>query len=431
VDPVEKIRVLLVDDSYQVRQSVKAMLEFEAEEFLVVGEAQNGLEAVAQAAELRPDVVLMDINMPGMDGIEATSRLMAEYPVSVVIISVQGEQEYLRRAMKAGARDYLIKPFTFDELVQAIRSAAEHRPVMTGAGRAAQPAVPAKRQGKVVTVFSTKGGVGKTTVAANLSAALALGGKHKVAALDLDLEFGTLPTMMGVRPQATLVDLCRLDTPITPDLTSRVLARQSQSNVGVLAGPPMPHLASEVDGDGRADKSRSYVGEVIEALRQSNDFVVIDTAPSFREANLVALDKSDLILMITLPEIAVLESTAKGLDVLLERLEYPREKVQVILNRSDSVQGLSAAEIAASLGQPLYHLIPSDGQALVAAANVGVPLVLKRSGKGPTCEALLRLAALVSGEQSELPPTPPAPTKAPDPAPKPSPGGLRKLFGWA
>ncbi|MFZ5814755.1 MAG: AAA family ATPase [Bacillota bacterium] len=419
----QKIRVLLVDDSYQVRQSVKAMLEFEAEEFEVVGEAHNGAEAVALNAQLQPDVVLMDINMPEMDGIEATARLTAEHPVSVVIISVQGEQEYLRRAMKAGARDYLIKPFTFDELVQALRSAAEQRTMRVGTRPS--PAAEERRQGKLITVFSTKGGVGKTTIAANLSAALALGGKYKVAALDLDLEFGTLPTMMGVKPQATLVDLCRLETPITPDLVSRVLVKQSQSGVGVLGGPPMPHLASEVDGDGRNDTSRNYVGEVLEALRQTHDFVVIDTAPSFREANLVTLDKSDLILMITLPEIAVLESTAKGLDVMLERLEYPREKVQVVLNRSDSVQGLSHSEIGASLGQPLYHTIPSDGQALVAAANIGIPLVLKRAKNGPAGEALLQLARLVSGEEE---PGPQAPQKVEK---TPAPGGLRKLFGLA
>lgn len=423
---MERIRVLLVDDSYQVRQSVKTMLEFESDEFEVVGEAQNGEEAVAKAAALRPDVVLMDINMPGMDGIEATSRLMAQSPVNVVIISVQGEQEYLRRAMKAGARDYLIKPFTFDELVQSIRTAAENRPILTGSAN--QPAAPPKRQGKVVTIFSTKGGVGKTTVAANLSAALAMGGKQRVAALDLDLEFGTLPTMMGVRPQATLVDLCRLDTPITADHVNRVMVRQSQSNVGVLAGPPMPHLASEVDGDGRNDTSRNYVAEVIEGLRQIHDYVVIDTAPSFREANLVALDRSDLILMITLPEIAVLESTAKGLDVLLERLEYPREKVQVVLNRSDSVQGLSHSEIGASLGQPLYHLVPSDGHSLVAAANVGIPAVLKRSSKGPAAEALIGLAALVSGEQE---PQEPGGHQVAEPPIKAPTGGLRKLFGLA
>lgn len=420
----ERIRVLLADDSYQLRQSVKTMLEFEGEGFEVVGEAEDGLKAVELSAQLQPDVVLMDINMPGIDGIEATARLTEEQPVSVVIISVQGEQEYLRKAMKAGARDYLVKPFTYDELVQAIRSAAEQRTVRVGA----RPAAPPKASGKVITVFSTKGGVGKTTIAANLAAGLALGGKRKVAAVDLDLEFGTLATMMGVRPQGSLVDLCRVDGPITPDLVQRVLASQSQSGVGVLAGPPMPHLASEVDGDGRSDPNRNYVGEVLDALRESHDFVVVDTAPSFREANLTALDRSDLVLLLTLPEIAVLESTAKGLDVMLERLEYPKEKVQLVLNRSDSVAGLTHAEIAASLGQPLYHLIPSDGQALVAAANVGIPLVLKRAKSGPAAEALLGLARRVAGEASDSE-SPVIPATAPPANARIfGAGALRKLF---
>jgi pilus assembly protein CpaE len=390
-----KIRVLLADDSYLVRQSVKAMLEFESGLFEVVGEAANGLEAVEQAERLKPDVVLMDINMPEMDGITATAKIMEQSPVGVVIISVQGEQDYLRRAMKAGARDYLVKPFTSEELVSALRTAAQRGP-----NPAAVAPAPPRPAGKVITLFSTKGGVGKTTIAANLAAALAEGGKRKVAALDLDLEFGVMATVMGVRPQGSIVDLCRLDGPITPEHVGRILARQSQSGVGVLAAPPLPHLASEVDGDGRADRGRCYVLEILEALRATHDFVVIDTAVSFREATLVALDKADLILMVTLPEIPALETTAKGLDILLDRLEYPREKVEMVLNRSDTAVGLTTEEIAESLGLPLRHLIPSDGAGVATSVNTGIPMVLRRSKTGPAAEALLKMAAAISGEQA-------------------------------
>ncbi|MDB4897322.1 MAG: response regulator receiver protein [Firmicutes bacterium] len=416
------IRVLLVDDSELVRQSVRAMLELDSAEFEVVGEAANGLQAVAETARLQPDVVLMDINMPDMDGITATAKIMASTPVGVVIISVQGEQEYLRRAMKAGARDYLLKPFTCEELVKSLRAAATPGPSLMAAS--APP--PPKRQGKIITVFSTKGGVGKTTIVANLAAGLAQGGKVKVAAIDLDLEFGVLATMMGVRTQGSIVDLCRLEQPITPELAGRLLAKQNQSGVGVLAAPPLPHLASEVDGDGRVDRSRSYVSELIESLSASHDFVVIDTSLSFREANLIAFDKSDLILMVTQPEITALESTAKGLDVLLDRLEYPREKVQLVLNRSDTASGLSHEEIGASLGHPLSYLIPSDGTATLVAANTGVPMVLKRASRTPITEALLQMAAQVGGGEGVVRETVPVPVQLLKPA---TSGGVRRLFG--
>jgi pilus assembly protein CpaE len=395
-----RIRVVLVDDSYLVRQSVKAMLEFDAGEFEVVGEAENGLQAVEQVAKLQPDVVLMDINMPIMNGIDATIKIMEQSPVGVVIISVQGEQEYLRRAMKAGARDYLLKPFTHEQLVGALRSAAisTHRTLSV-----VKPAH-AQRHAKVVTVFSTKGGVGKTTLVANLASALAQGTKRKVAALDLDLEFGVLATMMGVTPQGSLIDLCRLETPITFDHISRLLAVQKQCGVGVLASPPLPHLASEVDGDGRADQERSYVTEIIEAMRASVDYLIIDTSLSFREANLIALDKADLILMVAVPEITALESTAKGLDVLLERLEYPKTKVELVLNRADSTIGLTHEDIAKSLGVAIAHKIPTDERATITAANTGMPIVLKRAKSSPIADALIDLAnevAKLDGEPSK------------------------------
>ena len=117
----DKIRVLIVDDVATTRENIVKLMQFQPG-IEAVGQAQNGEEAIFQAKALRPDVVLMDINMPGMDGITATERLTVEVPgTTIVIMSVQGEQEYLRRAMMAGAKNYLTKPFTGDELIQAIQ----------------------------------------------------------------------------------------------------------------------------------------------------------------------------------------------------------------------------------------------------------------------------------------------------------------------
>lgn len=116
-----KIKILIVDDTAETRKNLTKLLELE-EDMVVIGEASNGEEAIACTLNLHPDVILMDINMPIMDGIQATQRLTSEaHQAAIIILSVQGEQEYLRKAMAAGARDYLTKPPSSDELVQTVR----------------------------------------------------------------------------------------------------------------------------------------------------------------------------------------------------------------------------------------------------------------------------------------------------------------------
>lgn len=128
--PVETpFKVLVVDDAPAVRETVKKMLELYPE-FQVVGEAADGPEAVAACQTLQPDVVVMDVNLPTVDGIRATAEIVKRSGAAVVMISVEGETEYLRRAMKAGAKDYLVKPFSPDGLAEALRRAAGDRALL-------------------------------------------------------------------------------------------------------------------------------------------------------------------------------------------------------------------------------------------------------------------------------------------------------------
>src|SRR5438128_9378353 len=117
----EPIKVLIVDDITSTLDNLQKLLSFEPD-IQVVGTAKNGKEGIEQAQKLAPDLVLMDVNMPIMDGIQATETLAQEVPGSpVIIMSVQGERDYLRRAMQSGAREFLIKPFSGDELIASIR----------------------------------------------------------------------------------------------------------------------------------------------------------------------------------------------------------------------------------------------------------------------------------------------------------------------
>ncbi|MCA9872021.1 MAG: response regulator, partial [Anaerolineales bacterium] len=176
----ETIRVLIVDDLPETRENVRKLLQFESD-VEVIGQAGTGEQAVEMAQEHRPDIILMDINMPGIDGIGASQKISELVPTTqIIIMSVQSDSDYLRRAMLAGARDFLTKPFGGDELVAAVRRVHAKRPVirsMAASGQTAvRPGVPqavaAPAEGYMLAVFSPKGGSGCTTLAINLAISL-------------------------------------------------------------------------------------------------------------------------------------------------------------------------------------------------------------------------------------------------------------------
>jgi pilus assembly protein CpaE len=188
-----------VDDVSETRENVKKLLQFESD-VDVVGIARTGKEAIQVSQELNPDVVLMDINMPDMDGIAATEAIRAKQPaVQVVILSVQSDQNYMRKAMLVGARDFLTKPPMGDELISAIRRAGEMARIEKSKSVQVQAVAASGNlnnlsgfggpKGKIVTVYSPKGGAGCTTLAVNL--ALTLNNDDtRVALVDGNFQFG-------------------------------------------------------------------------------------------------------------------------------------------------------------------------------------------------------------------------------------------------
>ena len=238
----DKIRVLIVDDVATTRENIVKLMQFQPG-IEAVGQAQNGEEAIFQAKALRPDVVLMDINMPGMDGITATERLTVEVPgTTIVIMSVQGEQEYLRRAMMAGAKNYLTKPFTGDELIQAIQQSVSRDRQIRDAMRQKSGV---KTPGKIISVFAGKGGVGKTMLTVNLAVALAKRPETRVAIVDADIQFGDVPLFLNLMPRSTIADVLP-DAEHLDDKTLAAYMTPYSETLHILAAPLRPEQAETV-----------------------------------------------------------------------------------------------------------------------------------------------------------------------------------------
>lgn len=364
---MEKIKLVIVDDSYETRNNLKQILSFD-KRFEVIGEAENGEEAIFIVKESRPDVVLMDINMPVIDGIRATEEITMSVPeTTVIIMSVQGETEYVRKAMTAGARDFLCKPFNVDELSETIVNT--YHLDSRRRERAAGPKVQEELKSRVFTVFSTKGGVGKTTIASNLAVSLARSTKKRVALVDLDLQFGDVAIMLNVSAKNTISDLVKEFALLDKTLMEEYLVTHF-SGVKVLPAPVKPEYAEYI--------TANHVEKIINTLRESFHYIIIDSSASFHESVLTALDMSDRILLVSTLDLPTIKNIKAGLDVM-ETLHYPAEKIHIVLNKASEQYGIKYKDFENTLHQSIWSYIPEDNQTVVTSANKGFPFVMTRT----------------------------------------------------
>jgi len=371
----EKIQVLIVDDIPETRENLRKLLYFE-NDIEVVGAAISGEEGIQMAKDLEPHIVLMDINMPGMDGITSSEAISQEVPATqIIMMSVQAEADYLRRSMLAGAREFLIKPFSSDELVSTIRRVYELGAVQRARYQAPMPPfsvtaqrrpLPPEKLGKVISVFSPKGGTGCSTIAANLAIALQMGTGAKVVLVDGSLQFGDVAVLLNLQPVRTIADLAPHMDELDGDLIDSVIVPHS-SGIKTLLAPPRPEMADMVIPD--------HMKRILEELTKAFDCIVVDTWTSLHDLVLTIMDVSDRIVLITTPDIPSIKNTKLFFEVT-EALGYPREKVFLTINKVDRRSSIRAEDIETGVKHPVAATLALDERVAALAANQGAPFVL-------------------------------------------------------
>jgi len=386
------IKILLVDDIDETRANIRKLISLE-EDLDVVAEAVDGEDAIKKAKKIKPDIILMDINMPNMDGIQATEIISREVPGSpIIMMSVQEEQDYLRRAMMVGAREYLIKPFGDDELINTIKQVYDLESKRKSYQTQCEVEVESKEE-RVISVFSSKGGVGKTLLATNLAVALQQDEEKDVVLVDLDLQFGDVAVMLDLTPRITISDMVNELQSLNPDNIDDYLLSY-ENGLRVLASPLRPEQAEMISGE--------EIKQVISILKERFDYIIIDTDQSFSGETLTALDNSDLILLIAMLDLPTIKNVRLCLEVM-ENLNYPEEKIKLVLNRSSNDVGIKVSDLEDNLNYSVDIHIPSEGKVTVDAINQGVPFVISRP-QADISKQINELVKLVTGDE-EVPET--------------------------
>jgi len=358
------IKILIADDMDDTRELIKQLLTLNHNHFQVVGEASNGEEAFKLAGQLHPDIVLMDINMPVMNGLEATEAITIAHPnIDVIIMSVQAETAYLKTAMLSGAKGYLIKPIDESEMIDMIQKTFEKKRVVI------QVPEGEKKSAKVISFYAFKGGVGKSLLALNTSILLAEKQKKKVLLIDLDLHFGDIALMVDKHLEKNILDY--VDDGSDAEQLDQYLYHYVP-NLDILFAPLSPEGAEYI--------SKSTIEGVIQASITNYDFIVLDTGVNFEEHTLYALDQSNEIYMVTSMEMTGIKNSKLGLKVM-DSLNYEEDKVKIVLNRVEEKFGVRKVDVEKLFDKPLNVALPESKKEALMSINQGRALSLNKSGK--------------------------------------------------
>jgi pilus assembly protein CpaE len=356
------ISILLVDDVPDSRVALKRLLV--SAEFTVAGEAGTGTEAVGMLRETRADVIVVSLEEPVARTLKSIETLTIAAPETpVVVVSSLAEKEYLRRAMVAGARDFVGHPLTQDELAKTIATVVD---VESKRRSLSNDVLENGQRGELFAVFAGKGGVGKTTLATNLAVAMALEGKQKqrVAIVDLDLLLGDVAIMLDVTPERTVADLVPLIDKLDPELLRSFLYVHS-SGVKVLCAPTRVEDSEALTPD--------RVRRILDVLARTFDYVIIDLPRVFDDRVVTALDMATLVLLVTNYDVPCLKSSKVCLDTL-RSWKYTEDKLKLVINHANRTNGFAPGEAERALDYPIFWKVPSD-TAVASTSNHGKPFV--------------------------------------------------------
>lgn len=352
-------RILFVDDEGQIRKLVQTFLERRGYRVTI---ATDGYEALLAIKREAPDLVITDVNMPNMNGLELCRRLRSEHRtarVPIIMLSARKQADDVLTGYAQGADEYVPKP------VEMALLAAKVEVLLRRAATAPTGEAAAAGRGRVCLFLHAKGGVGTTTLAVNAAISLAFTTIYRVALLDLAVEFGNAPMLLDLRPERTLADLADIRIEDMDDELFGTFISQHPSGVRLVSGADRPERAELV--------TVAAAQHAVDRLRAMSDYVLIDTAATFSQITLAAIDAADTICLVTSAHLASMKATQDCLQTL-EKLGVPVDRILLIVSRITD-HGLDHEQVSRFFGRTPALVVPYTAPFDVAA-DQGQPLVI-------------------------------------------------------
>ena len=346
------MHAIIYSEELSTTEVIKLYLhEYEDMEILVA----DSDEKAYKLSQNDNTILIVDLSQEQNQKLDLITKVQNSFPaVKILALSDNPSVNLIIDIMRAGAKEFLPVPIIKNEFIETINKLI-----------AENSSAKEKNNCKIVTVYSNKGGIGKTSLATNLALELAKVTKENVALIDLNFQTGDITTFLDLKPSFNISYMLENLDKINETFLLSTLERYKRTSLYVLADPPYFKQADTI--------KPNLIGKLFNILKETFSYIIVDAEASFDGKNIAALDSSDLILLVTVANIPALRNTQRCLE-LFDKLGYDKNKTQIVVNRYMENDEIKSQDVEKVLSKNIYWKIPNNYFAIMSAINKGIPV---------------------------------------------------------
>jgi pilus assembly protein CpaE len=351
----QKTKIVIIDLDANSCKVLESIIQ-EIPNIEVLSETSDFAKGYNFIKETKPAIVLLNLYPSEEAVFSLAKKITKNYPdINLFITAKKADSKVVIKAMRAGAKEFLLQPVDKEEILNAINNAIMNF----------SQSIVSCKEGKIITLFGSKGGVGTTTTAVNVATSLAKYTQKDVVVVDMNLQFGNASLMLDIKAKYSILDLAKNIDNIDLQLLKAKLQKNS-AGIALLPGPPQIEEAEAIRSE--------HIEQVLLLLKRIFDYVVIDTNHNFDDNTIKALDESDIILLISNLDVPTIYNTKRCLDVF-QKIGYDKEKVFLVLNRYSTHDEIDLKSMEKLLDYPIFWRIPNqDFKTVITSINKGTPI---------------------------------------------------------